>query len=375
MYNSNRDGGLSVRPVFSLSQNTSFIIDVIANPAEGGEVNGGGTYQEGAECTLTATANEGYSFTNWTENGEVVSTDATYTFTVSTDRTLVANFTQNGGGGNVPTGAINGIFSVSESQQVYFSQGNLQYNKTTSVWSFMENQYDMVETDEQEVGEDYADQDVVSLFGWGTSGYNHGANAYQPWSTSTYSWDYYAYGANTNNLYDGNGKADWGYNAISNGGNAENSGWRTLTQPEWDYVFFTRSTASDIRYAKAQITGTNKGTINGVILLPDNWTASTYALNSTNGGYGVDFTTNTITAEDWTNILEANGAVFLPAAGRRYEAWVNDVGSYGDYWSASYYEDTDSFARYLLFDSVLLWADYALDRNFGASVRLVRLAE
>ena len=89
--------GLTIRPVRTVSQNTSFIIDATANPAEGGEVNGGGTYEEGAECTLTAMANEGYTFTNWTENGEVVSTIATYTFSVSADRTLVANFTQNGG--------------------------------------------------------------------------------------------------------------------------------------------------------------------------------------------------------------------------------------------------------------------------------------
>ena len=48
-------------------------------------------------CTVRAMANEGYTFTNWTENDEVVSTDATYTFIVSANRTLIANFTYNGG--------------------------------------------------------------------------------------------------------------------------------------------------------------------------------------------------------------------------------------------------------------------------------------
>ena len=68
-------------------------ITVVALPAEGGSVTGGGPYEGGATCTLTATANHDYRFLNWTENGEVVSFDAEYTFTVAGDRSLVANFT------------------------------------------------------------------------------------------------------------------------------------------------------------------------------------------------------------------------------------------------------------------------------------------
>ena len=90
--------GQTVRAVRSTSQNTSFVINAIANPAEGGMVTGQGNYNSDATCTLTATPNEGYVFINWTENGEVVSTNATYTFTVNADRILVANFTYNVGG-------------------------------------------------------------------------------------------------------------------------------------------------------------------------------------------------------------------------------------------------------------------------------------
>ena len=43
-----------------------------------------------------------------------------------------------------PTGAINGLFSVSPSKQVYFSQGNLQYQASTNTWRFAEHQYDYV---------------------------------------------------------------------------------------------------------------------------------------------------------------------------------------------------------------------------------------
>ncbi len=74
---------------------TDYTISVTANPAEGGTATGGGTYQEGTSCTVNATANTGYDFLNWTENGNVVSTNANYTFTVTGDRTLVANFSLN----------------------------------------------------------------------------------------------------------------------------------------------------------------------------------------------------------------------------------------------------------------------------------------
>ena len=65
----------------------------MVNPVEGGTVTGAGTYTQGATATLTATANEGYTFVNWTENGEVVSTDNPYSFTVNEATTLTANFT------------------------------------------------------------------------------------------------------------------------------------------------------------------------------------------------------------------------------------------------------------------------------------------
>ena len=76
----------------ALPQN--YNISVSANPTNGGTVSGGGTYQQGQSCTVTATANNGYAFTNWTENGNVVSNNANYTFVVNGNRTLVANFTQ-----------------------------------------------------------------------------------------------------------------------------------------------------------------------------------------------------------------------------------------------------------------------------------------
>ncbi|MBO4574428.1 MAG: hypothetical protein J5708_03820 [Bacteroidales bacterium] len=262
-----------------------------------------------------------------------------------------------------PTGAIAGLFSVSLDTQVMFSQGNLQYQASTNTWRFAENQYDFIGDANANISSTYSGW--IDLFGWGTSGYNHGAVCYQPYSTSNIDSDYYAYGNASYNLYDQTGKADWGYNAISNGGNTTNK-WRTLTRDEWVYVFDIRSTESGNRYAKSQVYG-----INGVILLPDDWSTSTYSLNSTNTP-GASYTTNTITAADWST-LEGAGAVFLPAAGWRNGTNVYGVGSYGNYWSASYYDS--NYARFVSFYNEYLDPGCWDDRTWGRSVRLVCSAE
>lgn len=57
-----------------------------------GTVSGGETVPAGSSVTARATANAHYVFKNWTEGGNVVSTDAAYTFTLNANRTLVANF-------------------------------------------------------------------------------------------------------------------------------------------------------------------------------------------------------------------------------------------------------------------------------------------
>ena len=262
----------------------------------------------------------------------------------------------------LPEGALKGEFTINASgDKVYFSKGNLKYSN--GIWSFHEQQYDRCFTSNGDVTSYYTSTGTFDLFCWGTSGYNHGAVAYQPWSTSTDGGDYYAYGNISNNLYDQTRQADWGYNAISNGGNAENSGWRTLSNGEWNYIINTRTTSSGIRYARA-----NVNNLNGVILLPDNWSTSYYTLNSTNSS-SANYSTNQITAEQWST-LEQHGAVFLPAAGlgRETSTTVTSVGSNGYYWSAT----RCNAEAYLLFfdDSRLMMSDYY--RPGGGSVRLVR---
>ena len=67
-------------------------VTVSASPADAGTVSGGGEFSFGETCTVTATPAEGYTFVNWTKNGEVVSTAASYSFVVSSNVDLVANF-------------------------------------------------------------------------------------------------------------------------------------------------------------------------------------------------------------------------------------------------------------------------------------------
>ena len=86
------EGNRNLVANFEAQAPTEYTINVSANPSDGGTVTGGGTYQQGGQCTVEATANAGYTFINWTEDGEVASTNTRYTFFVNSDRTLVANF-------------------------------------------------------------------------------------------------------------------------------------------------------------------------------------------------------------------------------------------------------------------------------------------
>ncbi len=77
-------------------QLNSYEITATANPTDGGTVVGAGTYNHFETCNLVATPATGYHFVNWTLNGTAVSTNESYSFTVTGARTLVANFEING---------------------------------------------------------------------------------------------------------------------------------------------------------------------------------------------------------------------------------------------------------------------------------------
>ncbi len=68
-------------------------ISATAVPQNGGTITGTGQYYYGETVELKAIPINNYSFTNWTEYGNVVSTDATFSFTANANRQLKANFT------------------------------------------------------------------------------------------------------------------------------------------------------------------------------------------------------------------------------------------------------------------------------------------
>ena len=249
-----------------------------------------------------------------------------------------------------------GVFSISADKQVTFSKGNLQYTQSTNTWSFASAQWEVIGTDNVTGGSvssgQYGDSkegtalaDKVDLFGWSTATTNFGV------STSTSDSDY------------SGSFVDWGTNKIGN--DAPNT-WRTLTYDEWKYLLNTRPKASSLK-GVAQVNG-----VNGLILLPDNWTcpAGVTFQSGFHSNYDVDHyaAKQTFTAEQWSK-LEAAGALFLPASGYRIYSYVYSVHYYGGYWSAT--GGNSSYAIYLKFCSDEAYMDSSI-RHYGRSVRLVK---
>ena len=240
-------------------------------------------------------------------------------------------------------------FSIADGKFVYFSQGNLQYTQSTETWSFAENQYDMI--GEANIS-DGALADKIDLFGWsGTTG-----SAKWGISTSTLS-----------SYYSGD-FVDWGKNI------GDGTTYRTLTKDEWYYLLNTRTNASE-KTGVACINLNSDGTeyANGLILLPDSWTApADVAFKS---GFSSEYSIQayadyqTFTLDQWQK-LEAAGAVFLPASGSRYGSDMGNVQYDGFYWSATAFDS--NFAYSLYFYSNEANSFYINYRYYGQAVRLVK---
>lgn len=267
---------------------------------------------------------------------------------------------------DVNAGALPGVFTVGAGKTVLFSKGNLQAKFTsagsTCTWQFAEHQWDRIGNASANTKIDGSGSvsaaGSVDLFGWnGSSSTRDNYGIYNNTEVSNYG--------------DVEGEAlkhDWGHNAISNGGNTADT-WRTLTKDEWNYVFNTRSTASRARYAKATVNN-----VNGMILLPDDWSTDYYALESENSP-SADFTSNEISESDWTSKLEAHGAVFLPVAGFRLGTTVDGINTNeGHYWSSTSVYDVAPYVHSVYFHQYNFFTDGTpsyTSRPSGCSVRLV----
>ena len=101
--------------------NVQYTVTLTANPSAGGNVTGAGEFSYNTPITVTATANEGYTFTYWTKDGEVVSTNSSYSFNVTGATDLVANFT-------ISSYSVTAIPNPVEGGSVTFS-GNFNVNQ------------------------------------------------------------------------------------------------------------------------------------------------------------------------------------------------------------------------------------------------------
>ena len=229
----------------------------------------------------------------------------------------------------VPDGILPGKFSVGARKHVCFSQGNLQYVKEGARWQFASTQYETVETNAQNVGENYSNASIQSYFGWGDN---------TPLRTSENDSDY-----KWPNEIDPQDNSDpWGSRIDDKGT------WRTLTKDEWAYLLDARIVNDGKGNGKSYSLDVTYCGVKGLVLYPDDYT-----------GDPISGTVSEL----------PEGVAFLPAAGRRMGAWVAAIGDFGRYWSSSATNSGNACA-FLFYDNRIERSDYSY-RCYGCSVRLV----
>ena len=266
-------------------------------------------------------------------------------------------------------------FSISATQKVTFSPGNLQATYDASAetwtWGFAANQYDRIgnapgnttiTTEVKESTEPYAklsESGTVDLFDWST------AYTYYGISTSNDG----AYTNVTNAVF-----VDWGGLAID--GYAADY-WRTLSWAELDYMLFSRSASTignteNARFLKvSSVVG-----MKGLIIFPDNfvWDESTMGTApdcNNSGGAG----NGSFSSSQWA-AMEAAGAVFLPSTGYRKRANYVDTSdssySYGCYWTNDVHVSVGPGFLWITYDSRYgsVGREYRYGDKSGVAVRL-----
>ena len=214
-------------------------------------------------------------------------------------------------------------FSVnSENKTVYFSPGNLFW--TNGHWAFHSNSWDYVGNRQNNTSPTSSNDSRLDLFCWGATGLNGVA----PNTADSY-W------TGTDNL---SGNNDWGSVDIQN---TNLTGWRTLSNAEWEYIIRLRPNA-DKKIGFATINYYGSLVTKGLVLLPDAWILPDgCSFTPTPGNQNmqsISYDTNTYTSDQWEDMLLA-GAVFLPAAGQRSGSTVSgaDEPGYdgGYYWTST----------------------------------------
>ena len=223
-------------------------------------------------------------------------------------------------------GSSSSLFSVSSTKKVRFSKGNLQYQASTNTWRFAEHQYDICGENNTNISSRY--DGWIDLFGWGTSGVDYGfsGDISKPYNSSMDNNDYVSTYNAKHNLNGDHADEDWAWhNQIINGGKKEHI-WRTMTNEEWEYLFYTRPNAPN-KYASATVKNQH-----GFVILPDIWETPNglYFNPGTNG-----WDNNKYNEVQWKE-MEKAGAIFLPACGTRWGKDLYLAGEEGCYHSSSY---------------------------------------
>lgn len=229
----------------------------------------------------------------------------------------------------LPKGALPGEFSVSATEKVHFSQGNLYYDG--NAYRFETNQYDVQSS---------WTTSHVNLFFWSKTASVAYAKTYDESDTS-------ASDVFFTNATETTAKTDFTVNGVT-------GKYRTLSTIEWQYLFYTNSRMVNSKpcYSNAAGGVIIEGTIHkGIFLYPDN--------------YNGDIVSSSMT---WNQINEA-GIVFLPATGCRDGADMYFVGTNGLYWSSSGRDG--KFAYIVGFNSGGALPDSYDHRSNGYSVRLI----
>jgi hypothetical protein len=307
-------------------------------------------------------------------------------------------------------------FSVGDNKKVYFSRANLRahYNNQSQLesWSFPTSQYEDAEGPLKSSGYDHQVGTVnVDAFSEGDK-FTWGYGNYSQTSTVFYT-------ENRDLSKEVGYLTDWGC-AFSEDSN-EGGNWRTLSADEWNYLF-NNTSRGDYRYLRVQlapyVSPNNSGVgepIHGIFVFPDNFTPDglnldgTYFFNGTDAGTPIPsqsaisgYRANRIIitrSEDAQKMLDA-GAVFLPAAGYRYNGnyylyyYYNgntstpynqyNLNAYGYYWTSTHYDsdpthqsDMKAYAVYFDNSCVKILDEYTenhlnvMYRNCGCCVRLV----
>ncbi len=92
-YQFTMNGNRSLVANFTVIPPAKFSVVTSSSPIAGGSTFGSGSYDVGSTVTVIESPNPGYTFLNWTENGNIISTSSSFQFTITGNRTFVANFT------------------------------------------------------------------------------------------------------------------------------------------------------------------------------------------------------------------------------------------------------------------------------------------